>query len=91
MQDFPGENVKILRILYGIEIIDYDIIKLLILRSQCRELLSKSLMHCFRIFFASFIFAKHAKFHEKFCKIQKKIFAFFRWKPYFVYLYILTF
>ena len=29
-------------------------------------------------FFASFIFAKNAKFREKVCEKQKKIFAFFR-------------
>ena len=76
-KNFGGKNAKILRKEYGKEIINYDIIKLLMLSSQSRE---------FYKFFAQLIVAatNFAKTIFRifrsiyYCEIRTNIFAFFR-------------
>jgi len=64
----------------GRDIINYDIIKLPMLRSQIRDFRSygfRGILFSWKNFLFEFFFAKNAKFREKVCKKRTKIFVFF--------------
>ena len=80
------KNVNILRKKYGREIINYDIIKPLMLIREfhkvfainCCRHKTRYILHRFRMFSLNSFSRKNSKFYEKICKIRTKIFALFR-------------